>query len=122
MTKSELKTGMIVTRRDGMKNTVYRDVVWSDCIGNDCTKGVVVNVAYSSWNPLSGYNEDLTNKHASCFDIIKVEKPKHPFYLQKDPKECVKTELLWEREESKKMTVEEIEEILGYKIEIVSEK
>ncbi len=119
MTKSELKTGMIVTRKDGIQNVVYRDVVWGNCNEMDCTEGVLVNKNKRSWNGLSRYNEDLTHKHNVGYDIIKVEKPKHPYDLQKNPNE-VEATLLWVREEAKKMTVEEIEKILGYKVEIVS--
>jgi len=111
MTKSELKTGMIVTKRNGKKMYVYRNACTS--LHSSCD----ILTDGNTWNDLSYYNEDLTYKNGADQDIVKVE--------------CVSTmvdlcshnraETLWEREEAKKMTVAEVEAILGYKVEIVSE-
>lgn len=55
-------------------------------------------------------NENLENINASKhFDVVRIEKPRY--------------EVVWERhEEIKKMTIEDIEKELGYKIEIVKEE
>lgn len=121
MTKSELKTGMIVTRRDGRKLTVYRDCVCSfeDAIHND----VFVNGTSKCWHSFDYFDEDLTNNHGyKEFDIMKVELAHHPYDFNRYPNNADVTKVLWEREEVKKMTVAEVEAILGYKVEIVSEK
>lgn len=108
MKKSDLKVGMIVkTREDELF------MVMPACN---------VNLVLSNgrhWMSLDSYNDDCT---ASCvkYDIVKVygltQMPHKATIVSTDSRE-----LLWEREEAKKMTVAEIEDILGYKIEVVSE-
>lgn len=119
MTKSELKTGMIVTRRDGKKLTVYRNCACSFEHDED----VLVDASTSSWHSLDYYTEDLINtKGFPEFDIIKVELVHHAYDFNKYP-DCAKiNKILWTRDDAKKMTVAEVEKILGYKVEIVSEK
>lgn len=120
MTKSELKTGMIVTRRDGKKLTVYRNCACSAShrIYND----VIVDASCECWHPLEYYTEDLiNNNNFPEFDIVKVELVHHPYDYNKYPFDAKVVKVLWERNEPKKMTVAEIEAILGYKIEVVSE-
>ena len=53
MTKSELKTGMIVTRRDGKKLTVYRNCacLFTHPIHYD----VLVDASIPSWESLDSY-------------------------------------------------------------------
>lgn len=115
MTKSELKTGMIVTLRNKMKMFVYRDCATTTPI----EEGVFVNQYTSKCNYMTEYGEDLTHKVFSSLDIMKVEKVVHPFFFQRNPNDILAAQVCWVREEARKMTKEEIEEILGYKIEIV---
>src|SRR5690606_23857980 len=101
MKKSDLKSGMIVEYRDGIK----RLVVNNDLIGD----------GYLS---LSYYNDDLKHDEYSDLDIIKVYRYKRVrsfSYLLKDNN----LELIWERKEYE-LTSHEIEilkalQTLGYK-------
>lgn len=121
MTKSELKTGMIVTQRGGKKLTVYRNCVCS--FSGSIHYDVLVDASVKCWHSLEHYTEDLKNSSGySEFDIVKVELAYHPYDYNKYPHEAKTSKILWERSEIKKMTVAEIEKILGYKVEIVSEK
>lgn len=121
MTKSELKTGMIVTRRDGNKLTVYRDCACS--FAHHIHKDVIVDASGEVWHPLDYFTEDLlNNKGYPEYDIVKVEVVRHPHDFNKFPHNAKISKVLWERPEpAKKMTVAEVEAILGYKVEIVSE-
>lgn len=72
--------------------------------------------------PLSGWNSDLTFNPCgtSKLDIMKV------YGLSKYPRfACDRSsdgrKLIWERKETKKMTVKEICDALGYDVEIVKE-
>ena len=119
MTKSELKTGMIVTRRDGKKLTVYRDCACS--FAHHIHYDVFVDASTFSWEPFNSYAEDLTSKNGyNEFDIVKVELVHHPYDFNRFPDDAHIEEILWTRDGAKKMTVEEIENVLGYKVEIVS--
>ncbi len=121
MTKSELKTGMIVTQRCGKKLTVYRDCVCS--YEAHIHKDVFVDASSKTWHPFDYYTEDLINdKGYHEFDIIKVELAHHPYDFNKYPLDANVDKILWERSDTRKMTVAEIEKILGYKVEVVSEK
>ncbi len=114
MTKSELKTGMVVTMRSGKKMHVYIDAVTETCGGcNIITNG-------DTWSDLCYYNEDLTYQGAKQQDIVKVELVATKMDLNANHG-CKIGETIWVREEPKQMTVAEIEAILGYKVEIVSE-
>lgn len=121
MTKSELKTGMIVTRRDGKKLTVYRNCACS--FTHPSHNDVFVDASISSWSPFEHYTEDLISTHGyKEFDIVKVELAHHPYDFNKYPSFAKVDEIIWSRDEPHKMTVAEIESILGYKVEIISEK
>ena len=120
MTKSELKTGMIVTRRDGKKLTVYRNCVCLACYSKN--NDVIVDALNDNWDLLDYYTEDLTHKDFHKFDIIKVELVCHPYDYNKHTSYAKISKTLWERNDTKKLTIAEIESILGYNVEIISEK
>lgn len=119
MTKSNLRTGHVVTLRDGTVYRVYIDAVTSTCLPNEhcdiLTNGV-------TWTNLKGYNEDLTHHNNSERDIVKVQQVRCKIDLYSVGNDCIFAMPIWEREEKKKMTVAEIEAILGYGVEIVSDK
>ena len=122
MTKSELKNGMIVTTREGKEYLFLKDFVLNDTyIMSSCDEGILVNGQIPSWNMMKNYNDDLTNIQYNELDIVKVEIVNHPHDLMNIMDEKWYRTLVWERKELRKMTVAEIEAILGYKIEIVSE-
>ena len=121
MTKSELKTGMIVTQSNGKKLTVYRNCACS--YGGKLHDDVIVDASDMTWHPFDYYTEDLINDQGYHeFDIVKVELAHHPYDFNKYPLDAKVDKVLWERSETQKMTVADIEKILGYKVEIVAEK
>ena len=113
MTKSDLRTGMLVTFRNGKKMYVYLNA--SNAFDNNAN---ILTNGYT-WTDLKYYNEDLTRLDIdSDMDIVAIERPCRAVCLHSHKD----MELIWERDASKKMTVAEIEKILGYKVEIISEK
>lgn len=115
MTKSELKNGMVVTTRDMEKYMFYKDCVYK----NEHTLSVFARED-GVWTNIDTYSDDLTFSDCKALDIMKVEVLKHPrLAWQKYNTNNYVT--IWERKSPKKMTVAEIEAILGYKVEIISE-
>ena len=113
MKKSDLKSGMTVKIRKGERYLViknYETKLYGVC-------DVLVNK--NSFLTLNDYNEDLIlkDKNDFQFDIMEVYKPVYDSHIF----DFEEHELIWEREEAKEMTLEEIEKELGYKIEIVKE-
>lgn len=105
-TKSDLKDGMVVKHRNGDKRMVISEAL----IGED---------GYSDQNC---FREDLTHRYFKDLDIVGV------YAIQEynnfaDMLSDYNLELIWERKEPKKMTVEEmrekLEELIGEEIEIV---
>ena len=124
MTKADLKTGMIVTCRNGYKYLLmfgtdnhYKDIG----IGHD---------TLSDWIEICDYTDDLIYNggyfaiNDGRWDIVKVEKTHTITDIRKwiiNP-DSVSLRVIWERpEEKKKYTYEQIKEILGEEFEIVKE-
>jgi len=107
--KQGLKTGMLVQFRNGDVFMVINDILVSD----------------GDWVSLGCFNEDLNSNSFNYFDIMKVSKVLNGYLLMPKNwnKERLNKNLLWEREETKKMTISEmkkkLEEKLGHKIEII---
>lgn len=118
MTKSELRTGMVVTLRNGDKYMVFRGIQT-----NYTNEDVLVHPDANGWIRLGSYNEDMTQKgnQNDSFDIMEVWEADYPLYFMSSNKEDHYF-LIWEREEPKEMTMAEIEAALGYKIKIVERK
>lgn len=115
MTKSDLKTGMIITVKSGHKFMVYKDMNTAFGLGD-----VVVDIkGNDSWNYLSSYNENLTHMSHPNADIVKVEKVTHPYAFIRLGYEADKREVLWERK--KKYTYDQLKDKLGEEFEIVKE-
>ena len=110
--KSDLKTGMKVTTREGIEYIVLLNVKheYSDA------KDIIVGVTdIDNWLRLDSYNDNLTFKDRMMreLDIIDVKVPSHLANLIADTKS-----LEWGLQ-IKEMTQAEIEETLGYKIKII---
>ena len=130
-TKKDLRSGYVVEFKNGIKRLVTRTGMFTQ---------ILVNPETGEWNYLqSGWNDDLTaqdNRYrkmcdSECtlpkfyperFDIVKV----WGLIMSTDKYHNVFTtniegrDLLWEREpEAKKLTVDEISKLLGYKVEVV---
>lgn len=106
-TKSDLKDGMVVEYNDNSFGK--RLVIGGFLIGED------------GYDDLVNYNENLKNV-VSDLEIVRVYKIKCMGEISSIMKDY-NLELIWERKETKKMTVEEmrqkLEELTGEEIEIV---
>ena len=111
MTLNDLKTGMIVTIRDGNSYIVMRDFIDSGDVlaGLSCS-----NIISGTWISLSSYNQDMTHSAFPNLDIVNVYASS--VYSADTPKK-----LLWERKEYKEVTMSDIEEKFGCKVKIVEE-
>lgn len=102
MRKEDLKDGMVVETKRGDRYLIVKDATYA--------------VKVSTYMDLITHNQDLTYSPDEDLDIMKVFNPcigsietmlKHP------------GKPIWERKESKELTVEEIEKLLGYPIKVV---
>ena len=106
-TKSDLEVGMFVKLRDGKVFLVlesYEELYLTSTSGY-----------YSN---LKNFNEDLTSKNYRGSDIVSIYLPKKADYLSYHLIGD-NLELIWEREEVKELTMEDIEKIVGCKVKIV---
>lgn len=110
-TKSDLKDGMVVEQRNGNRYLVLAGVAVREC----------------GHNKISRYTNNLewcgTNRGG---DIVKVYRIIHESLGTIEKAFCDRNlELIWERKEPKKMTVEEmrekLEELTGEEIEVMQE-
>lgn len=118
MTKSDLRTGMVVEDRDGYIGIVLKSTATVDGIKwflNDDGEKI------SMWEELDDeYNEDLTGtENFNSGDIVKIYQP-HNFDDYTTMKAYSEEYLIWEREqEVKEITMKDIEEKFGCKVKIV---
>lgn len=112
MTLNDLKTGMIVTTRNGNSYIVMRDFLGDISV----LAGISDNKTISrQWINMIWYEQDLTCTDISRLDIISV--------YSSDPCDIdIKKGLIWERKEYKEVTMHEIEEKFGCKVKIVEDK
>lgn len=111
MKLDDLKTGMIVTTRDGDSHIVMRDFVDA----GDILAGISDNDNITnSYIKLSEYKQDMKNNLLTDCDIMSV----YTSYLH-----CmdIQKKLLWKREEYREVTMKELEEIFECKVKIVDE-
>lgn len=120
MTKSQLESGMVLTNRTGARFMFYNNCVYSKS-GEFLDHTNILVTKNGTWSLFERYNEDLTHDTYNEMDVIKVEVLRHAkdIWCAYTPENYV---TIWERNPPKKMTVSEIESILGYKIEIIAEK
>lgn len=117
-TKNDLKTGMLVVLENGMEYTVMLGSVSVHHKHGD----IIVHKTAPSWHRLSNFNQDLSQVSTDCcmYSIVAVYLPSYHIDVMNNY-DTNKRKLLWEREKPKtKLTVEEIEAKLGYKVEIIS--
>lgn len=111
--KSMLESGDILTLRDGFKCMVIS------------YKNYILGYSKSSLMDIKGHLENLEDDNYKRFDIIEVRRPKHQGgLLQSRWNDDEFTELIWQRKETKNITVEEAQQLLNensdveYKIEV----
>jgi hypothetical protein len=115
MKKADLRTGMRVTTRSGRCFLVLLNIKHE----YDKATDVLVGFGERSWYELKNFNDDLSNIYADD-TIMKVEVPKHLYAITKV--NGYDYEIIWERDSTKEMTIEEIQQALGYKIKVVENK
>ena len=130
-TKKDLRSGYVVEFRCGLRRLVTRSGMFTQ---------ILINPDSGRWNYLaSGWRDDLTASddryramcEAECpnpkstprdYDIMKVwglVKSTSCYAISLTTR-TEGRDLLWEREpEAKKLTVDEISKLLGYKVEVV---
>ena len=118
MKLSDLKTGMIVTLRNGDEYVVFRNC---KNLYNFDSSDILVNAKLYSWHNLSKYTDDLCCCPNKEWDVVKVEIPYHPYSTMNIDYEREKREVFWEREKVLEVTMAEIEEKFGCKVKIVKE-
>lgn len=106
-TKADLKDGMVVEERRGVRGIVLRNRILYEY----------------GWGWLGSWKEDLTCDFNDSLDIIKVYKIKMEYAFKlSNILNIENLELIWERTETKRMTAKEmrqkLEELTGEKIEI----
>ena len=97
-TKADLKCGMVVEERRGVMGVVLKDRI----LYEDCRDSLI------SWE------EDLRSNSCDGFDIVKIYKIRiESIYELSDTLDIENLELIWERNEIKHMTAEEMRQKLG---------
>jgi len=107
MEKADLKTGMLVEYRNGMVGLIINEVV---TLGSD-----------SSFMPLKELESDLKDVSSSSYDLIKVSSVLKGSELGNYSNwniENLNNNILWNREEVKEYTMEELTEKLGHSFKI----
>lgn len=112
-TKTDLKSGMVVEYRNGERRVIVGETLVGECYQNLLSY-------YSNDLKIMKSNElDATHDNLDNLDIVKVFKVQKGMYcMPQFLYQIPDSEVIWEREEPKKMTIEQIEKALGYKIEI----
>lgn len=118
MTKSELKTGMIVVAANGKEYMVYKDAAYS-WNGNTNPDVLVALDGSDSWNRLSSYDENMKfiNRLYEEFDIVKVIQVTHPYTFIRREYKRNEDKVLWSRK--KQYTYAQLREILGEEFEVI---
>ena len=116
--KSDLKTGMRVRYRNGGIRLVLRDTPLGELVVLDKPD----HNGISTHNNLNvGYTNDLrcrSDENAADLDIVAVYKPTLVYKILDLRHEG---DLIWERKEPKRLTLEELEARLGFEVEIIEE-
>jgi len=106
MKKSELRTGHVVTLRNGKEYVVMLNCAFETGCGD-----FLVNANIGSWDELDCYTEDLMCSYIEGDDgevsypegdIVKVEMPYHPFAAQ-DTRYRKARKVLWERDKEQEL-------------------
>lgn len=106
-TKRDLKAGQLVKCR----NTILYKVL-------PTVNSLVLVNSESVYHSINYINDDLKSPIGNLYDIMEVyDFPKYSADLLNS--DIKYRELLWQREEVKEMTVEEISKELGYKVKII---
>lgn len=100
MKKSDLKTGYIITQRNGKEGIVILNAKSNYANCKDEENIVLRNK--DSWDSLRVWDEDLTHFNYAGNDIVKIERIPHPYAFLDINYEREKRTLLWKRKDEKK--------------------
>jgi len=118
MTKSDLRTGYIVTTRDRGEQIVIRSAQYSSFGSKD----FLVSGSEDLWNILDDYADDLKMVGNDHWDIMKVEEVSHPYDFMNFDRHRKERKLIWERKEVRDVTMEEVNAKFGEEVRIVEKK
>ena len=125
MVLSELKTGMRVILRDGSETIVLKDICYDDQYNNMRHSNILLDINDGSFASLRDYNNDMAeNGDENELDIMQVYTINNSYNILKklSDLEDWNYTLLYNREMETpihKLTKSQIEQELGYKIEII---
>lgn len=120
ITKPDLKTGMKVTFRNGEEYTVLRNVGSIQCFEEDCEELDIFHCLSTGHSiNLKEYDFYLGHRINPELDIVEVKVEMGSLDRLFAPSDSLET--IYSAEEKVKLTLEEIEQRLGYKIELVKE-
>lgn len=122
--KSSMYAGMVVELREGSKRLVVPSGEGLLLVGEPVWSPVRPNKFTRTWLRLSDYIDGLTRKREGTTptDIVKVW-DRIPNVTHVDDAFTTNTanrKLVWERDDTKRMTLEEIGKVLGHKVEVVA--
>lgn len=105
MKKSDLKTGMVVECRSGDKFMYLKT--------EDSCEAFIAQECYLVTD---NFTDDLKSMSFEKYDIMKIYQADRAYQPSED---CWnRMQLVWERQEPRKMTLAEIEKELGYPVEV----
>lgn len=121
MIKSELRTGMIVITREGVRCMVYKGIHTTSTNNNKYHDVIVAMDGSHYWNVLNDYTENMETKTRSLqrYDIVEVIEVNHPYSFTDHNYEVDRQKTIWKRPEKKKYTYAQLREILGEEFEVV---
>ena len=106
-TKDDLKTGDLVMHRNGGIRIVIKDA------------RMIIGIIPGEWFYFSMFDDDLNHILDHEFDIIAVRRPTYISELSFDAFDKKLGELVYERDETVEMTIEEVCKALGKNVKIV---
>lgn len=120
MTKDQLKSGMILERRDGKRFLLFRDIYRESAL--DAALGGIDRAVSMDGNRrfirLCDYSDNLCFLNSKReYDIVKVWNPEHIEDVFVD-KQTIIAKVLWERPK-KKYTYEQLKAIIGHDFDFV---
>ncbi len=118
MTKTELKTGMVLVCTNGNKYLVVRDTCTPICGEVD----LALNLNGGGYIDFSSITEDLKDTNGENeFVIVRVDRIKNFRYVFDKSFDAENFEALWERPKKKQYTYSQVKEILGEEFEIIKD-
>lgn len=106
---------MIVECRNGTRHIVILGRFITEDTTEDILAGIDDDTEISrTWTALMNFNDDLTHRATKEFDIIRVYNSKAYAINRKGG-------LIWQRQDTRELTVSQIEDRLGYKVKIIAD-